>query len=77
VAVEGEAVAVRAERDAGGIIAPPQTGQRVGIGGVVAQRDGAQGPELIVDEAQDVVEPLTGIGDELADDEAGETTPQF
>jgi hypothetical protein len=61
VAVEGQAVAVRAERCALGVVAAAQTGQRVGIGGVTPQHDGAQGFEVVVDELGDIVETLACV----------------
>jgi hypothetical protein len=73
VAVEVETIAVGTERVASGIIAALQAGEGIFVGGVVTELDGAQGPQVVVDEKQDLVEALSGIANEFADLEVRET----
>ncbi len=77
VAVAVQAVAMRTERGAVFIEAAPQTGQRIIIPGVMAQLDGAQGFEVLVDEGQDLRIAFAGVPQHFADGESGETLQQL
>jgi hypothetical protein len=77
VTVEVEAIAVGTKRVASGIVAALQAGEGVFIGGVMTELDGAQCSQVVVDEEQNLVEALSGIADEFADSEVGETSAQI
>lgn len=74
VAVEIGAIAVQAERMVLGIVTAFQTGERIFIFGVAPGNHGAQRFQVVVDEAQDVVEALTGIANDLAHVEVREAS---
>ncbi len=77
VAVAVQAVAMGTERGAVFIEAAPQTGERIIIPGVMAQLDGAQGFEILVDEGQDLRIAFSSIAQHFADGERGETLQQL
>ncbi len=69
VAVAVQAVAMGTERGAVFIEAAAQTGERIIIPGVMAQLDGAQGFEILVDEGQDLRIAFSSIAQHFADGE--------
>ena len=76
VAVERQPVAVQAQGVALIVIPPLQQAEGVLILGVTAGDDDAQGIQVVVDVAQDLVEPLPGVADHLSDGEVGEAVEQ-
>ncbi len=68
---------MRTERGAVFIEAAPQTGERIVIPRVMAQLDGAQGFEVLVDEGQDLRIAFAGVPQHFADGESGETLQQL
>ncbi len=77
VAIAMQPVAMRTERGAVFIEAAPQTGERILIPRVMAQLDGAQGFEVLVDEGQDLRIAFACVPQHFADDESGETLQQL
>ena len=65
VTVEGEQITMWAERSALRIIAAFQTSERVFVTLVVADTDGTQGVEMVVDKAQNLVKAFTRIAEHL------------
>lgn len=76
VTVEVEAIAEGTEGIAGSIIAALQASEGVLVSGVVAELDGAQGLEIIVDKEKDMIETLPGIADHFANSEIGKSVEQ-
>jgi hypothetical protein len=56
-----------------GIICALETGERILVVFVATGNDRTQGVEIVVDKIEDILSPLTGIGDNLTDVELGET----
>lgn len=82
VALVVMAVAVQAEAmgTEGGAVfvkTTAETGKRVIIARVMAQFDGAQGFELLVDEGEDFLVTFTGIAEDLVDGESREAFEQL
>ena len=77
MAVGGKGVAVRTERSALGIIATCETGSRILVDLVMAQREETECPQVVIDVAQDVVVGFAGITSDFADVEIGETAAQI
>ena len=77
VAVAMQPVAMRTKRGAVFIEAAPQTGARIVVGGVMAQLDGAQGFEILMDEGQDLRIAFASVPQHFADDQIRETLQQL
>ncbi len=77
MAVAMQAVAMRTEWGAILIKPAAQTGQRIVVGGVMAQLDGAQGFEVLVDEGQDLGIAFACVPQHFADGEIRETLQQL
>ena len=73
----GHAIAVRTKRNTVLIIAALEAGQREVISIGVADPDGAQSVEIIMYILKDLIKPLPGIPEELADLEGGKTFAQI
>jgi hypothetical protein len=76
VAVAGEAVAEGTEWDAVLIVAALQAGEGLVIAVGMADADGAQGMQIGVDVAQDVVEAFASVAEDFANGETGEAAAQ-
>ena len=76
VAVGKQAVAQRAQRVAVLVVTAPQAGERVVIAFEGQQADGAQGLQLIVDVAQDLIVAFAGIPQDFPNLEIGEAGAQ-
>ena len=73
VAVEIETVAMQTQGGALGIVAALQAGEGVFVLSVATRNDDPERFQVIVDKAQDLVEALASITDELADSKVGES----
>ena len=76
VAIEGHAVAVWAQGVALPIVSPTQAGEDLLVDVVVAQADGAQGVQVVVDEREDLVVSLASVGQDLTDAQTWEAAPE-
>jgi hypothetical protein len=77
VAVEVEAIAGGTEWIAGDVVAALQASERVFVNSVIAQLDGTQSLQVVVNEEENVVEPLTGIANHFTDLQMGKTAEQI
>jgi hypothetical protein len=75
VAVQAEAMGT--ERGAVFIETPLQTGEGVLITLGMAQLDGTESLEVLVDKGEDLIEAFTGIAEDLVDGERGEAFEQL
>jgi len=73
VTIEGQTIAEGAHRAAIFIVAAFETSQRVFVGGVLAQVNGAQSLEVVVDKEENLVIAFPGIADDFADVEVRQT----
>jgi len=69
VTIEGEPIAMRTEGGAVAIIATLEASERIVIVGGVAEINGAEGVEFLVDEAEDVVKAFSGIAEDFTNSE--------
>jgi hypothetical protein len=67
VTVEGQQIAVQAERIALGIVAPTKTSEWVVVTGVAARNDGTQGLQFLVDEDEDAIVAFSSVTNDLVD----------
>ena len=67
VAIAGKPVTVRAEGNAVFVEAALETSEGLVVSLGMADADGAQGPEVLVDEFQDFIVPFTRVTEQLTD----------
>ena len=77
MAIAGQAVAVRTKRDSVAIVPALETGERVIIAFGVAQTDGTQSLQILVDEAQDLIIAFARIAKQFANLEARKALVQM
>lgn len=75
--VEAQAVAVRAQRGPMFVITALEAGERLIVMCITTQVNGAQRLEVIMDEAQDVYMPFSGVAQHLANFEVREAAAQI